>query len=117
MNIAPLPPESTELYGKAPVVEVIYSIRVALPKPVDIGLFKQAIAEEFPEEFPNVGEFKTFQGALNVKQDGTMDSAVQVNPAGYRFVSTEGNIVVHYLQQSLTINFLAPYSGYTEAMD
>lgn len=116
MNIDPLPPESTSLYEKAPVVEVIYSIRVAIPAPVDIELFKKAITERFPGQFPNSGQFKTIQGAVNVQQDGSTNSNIQVDAAGYRFVSGRGDIVVHYLQQSLTMNFLSPYSGYTEAM-
>jgi len=117
MPIQPLPPTSTQLYKKAPAVEVIYNVRTALPEPVDIARFLDAIKANFPTEFAEYVEFKTFQGAVQVKQDGSTASDVRMDPAGYRCISADKSFVAHYLQQGLMLNFLPHYVGYDNAME
>lgn len=117
MSLKPLPPASMPLYNKAPAVEVMYTIRTALPSPVDVHRFVDVIEEAFPGTFKEYQEFKTFQGAVMLKQDGSADSNVQMGAAGYRCLSADKAFAAHYLLQGLSLNFLPPYSGYAAAMD
>ncbi|MEZ4759721.1 MAG: TIGR04255 family protein [Flavobacteriales bacterium] len=117
MTIAPLPPESTKLYGKAPAVEVIYNIRTALPEPVDVQCFLDVVKEELPDLFEQHQVFNAVQGAFKLKPDGTADSEVKMDPTGYRFVTADKTFVAHYLMQGLVLNYLPPYPGFADAME
>jgi uncharacterized protein (TIGR04255 family) len=117
MPIQPLPPASTALYRKAPAVEVIYNIRTALPEPVDVERFRDAVKEAFPEIFADHQVFNAVQGAFTVKADGTADSQVRMDVAGYRFLTADKTFVAHYLMQGLVLNYLPPYPGFDVAME
>jgi len=117
MPIQPLPPASTELYKKAPAVEVMYNIRTALPEPLDVQRFLDAVKTAFPDAFAEHQVFNAVQGAFTVKSDGTADSNVRMDAAGYRFVTADKHFVAHYLMQGLVLNYLPPYPGYEAAME
>lgn len=117
MPIQPLPPASTQLYKKAPAVEVMYNIRVALPEPVDVTKFLKAIKADLPNEFATHLEVKSMKGEVTVKTDGSADSDIHLDPIGYRCTSPDGTFVAHYLQQGLVLNFLPPYAGYAVAIE
>lgn len=117
MPIQPLPPASTKLYRNAPAVEVMYSIRTALPEPVEAKRFLDAVAAAFPGTFAKHQVFNAVQGAFTVKPDGTADSKVQMDEAGYRFMTADKTFVAHYLMQGLVLNYLPPYPGFAEAME
>lgn len=117
MPIQPLPPESTDLYRHAPAVEVIYSIRTALPEPIEAQRFLDAVMAAFPGTFAQKEPFNAVQGAFTVKADGTADSKVHMDEAGYRFTTADKTFVAHYLMQGLVLNYLPPYPGYKEAME
>lgn len=117
MPIQPLPPASTELYRKAPAVEVIYNIRTALAEPVAAERFLDAVKAAFPAVFEQHQEFNALQGEFTVQADGTTNSNVRKDAAGYRFVSADKAFVAHYLMQGLVLNYLPPYPGYDAAME
>lgn len=117
MPIQPLPPASTRLYKKAPAVEVMYTIRTAMPEPVDVKRFLDAIKEAFPDAFAQYQELTPFQVAVTLKQDGSADSNTQLEAGGYRCISADKSFAAHYIQQGLSLNFLPPYSGYAAAME
>ncbi len=117
MPLLPLPSSSTDRYNKAPAVEVIYSIRAALPESIDIQRFMDAVKQHFPKEFAEFQEFKTVQAAVMLKQDGSADSQLRTDAAGYRCVNADKTFMAHYLLQGLTLNYLRPYAGYEQAME
>lgn len=117
MPLKPLPPASKPLYEKAPAVEVMYTIRTALPEPVDAKLFLEAIKAAFPTTFDQYQEFRTLQGALTLKQDGSANTDVKMDAAGYRCLTADKSFAAHYLMQGLSLNFLPPYPGYASALD
>lgn len=117
MPIPPLPPESTELYRNAPAVEVIYNIRAALPEPVDVNRFREAVEGTFPNLFAEHQVFNAVQGAFTMKADGTTDSNVKMDVAGFRFLTADKSFVAHYLLQGLVLNFLPPYPGFAQATE
>lgn len=98
-------------------MEVMYSIRTALPEPVEVKRFLDAVTKAFPDTFAQRQEFNAVQGAFTVKPDGTADSKVQMDKAGYRFTTEDSAFVAHYLMQGLVLNYLPPYPGYATAID
>ena len=117
MPLQPLPPSSTSLLNKAPAVEVIYSIRTALPEAIDINKFQEAVKRNFPSEFTEFQEFRTVQGAVTLKQDGSTDGQLHTDAIGFRCLNKDKTFLAHYLLQGLTLNFLRPYPGYDAAME
>lgn len=112
----PLPPARPGQYRKPPVVEIIFSIRTAAPKPVDPSVFSETVPGAFPGTFGEPKAVHTFQSQVKMKGDGTADHDTRSQLAGYRFVAPDNSFLAHYLVNGLTLNFLPPYSGYPASL-
>lgn len=113
----PLPSAQPGRYSKPPVVEMIFSIRTAMPKPLDPAVFLEVVPAEFPEVFSEHKAMHAFQSQVMMKDDGTADHDTQSQLAGYRFIAPERSFLAHYLVNGLTLNFLPPYSGYAASLE
>ncbi|MBK9512934.1 MAG: TIGR04255 family protein [Flavobacteriales bacterium] len=118
MNLVsePLPSAQPGRYRKPPVVEMIFSIRTAMPKPLDPAVFLEAVPNAFPDVFSEHKAMHTFQSQVMMKTDGTADHDTKSQLAGYRFIAPDSSFMAHYLVNCLTLNFLPPYSGYAPSL-
>lgn len=118
MNLVsePLPSAQPGRYSKPPVVEMIFSIRTALPEPIDPAVFLEAVPKEFNDTFSEHKAMHTFQSKVMMKPDGTADHDTKTQLAGYRFVAPDNSFLAHYQVNGLTLNFLPPYSGYEPSL-
>lgn len=112
----PLPPAQRGRYAKPPVVEVIFNVRTALAQPLDATTFLAPVQETFKGMFTEQKEFRTLEGAVNVKPDGTTDGNLTTQLNGYRFMAPEHSLLAHYLLNGLTLNFLPPYTSYDASL-
>ena len=78
MPIKALPPDSKPLFAKAPAVEVMYSVRTALPEAIDVDRFLKAAKEHFSDKFESYDEIKTVQGNVSLKTDGTSEGKLDM---------------------------------------
>jgi uncharacterized protein (TIGR04255 family) len=113
----PLHPALPGSYKKPPVVEMIFSIRTALPKPVDPAIFLGAVPMAFADTFTEPKVIHTFQSQVMMKADGTADHNTKSQLAGYRFVAPDNSFLAQYLVNGITLNFLPPYSGYAPSLE